>query len=185
MDETTTTTTTAEAENGTAANQQSEQTPQQPDISALVTKESRKSVEKLLRDAGITPDDNPEMQLKEYKKWLDGQKSDLEKANGSVTTLTQERDDAIAAKAALERKIGVLAKGIPEKLAGQYAKLAETYISDSTPFDKALDLALKDFPLTPAGVPGNGSPPPAPKKDMPEGLKDRIAHKTDQLITKG
>jgi len=177
------TTKTVETEAGTAAEQQSAQTtpPQQADVSGLVAKESRKAVEKLLKDAGITPEENPEMQLKEYKTWLDGQKTDLDKATGAVAALTKERDEALAGMAALERKIVVLGKGIPDNLSDKYAKLAETYSNESTPFDKALEAALKDFPITPQGVPGAGSPPPAPKQ-MPNSLNDRIAFKAGQLI---
>ena len=175
---------TAPAENGTADAQQSAAPPapnQQELINNAVAKESRKAVEKLLKEAGITPEDNPEMQLKQYKKWLDGQKSDLEKATGSVSALTQERDTALAERAALERKIVILGNGIPAALADKYAKLAEAYSDDSTPFDKALAAALKDFPVAPAGVPGTGSPPP-PAKPAPTNMKDKIAQKTEQLL---
>jgi len=167
--ETTTNTATAEMDTATTQQQSAQEVntqdaaPAKEDIAALVTKESRKNVEKLLKDAGITPSDNPEMQLKEYKKWLDGQKSDLERAQSERDALTSERDTAIAEKNALERRFDIVSKGVPADRADKYIKLAEAYESDSVDFASAVDLALKDFPITTTTqkAPGGGANPPA------------------------
>ncbi len=127
--------------------------PSQKEINNIVAKESRRAVEKLLRDAGITPEDNPEMQLKEYKKWLDSQKSDLEKAQCDAKTAAAERDAAIAEAEAVNRKFNAVAKGVPADRAGDYITLANTRMTDGVTFEQALDKALADFPLTPKQPP--------------------------------
>lgn len=153
----------------TGAEQQPEQaTTKQPDVSSIVTKESRKAVEKLLKDAGITPDDNQEMQLKEYKKWLDSQKTELQMATETVGTLQKERDSAIAERQAMEKTLSVLKKGVTGDKAEKYVKLAEAYMSDNVDFDAAVDLALKDFPVTAAVPAGGGANPSAEQKQKDE-----------------
>ena len=104
------------------------------DVSRFVARESRAAVEKLLRDAGITPDNQPEAQLKDYKVWLDGQKTAL--------------SDATAKAQSLERQVSVLSKGIPADKADRYVRLASSYLDEKTDFAAALDAALADFPIT-------------------------------------
>ncbi len=135
----------------------------QPEINNIVARESRKAVEKLLKDAGIMPGDNPEMQLKEYKKWLDGQKSDLEKAQGDVTAVTAERDAALAEAETLKQKFAVVAKGVPADRADDYIALANARVTDGVTFEQALDKALETFPFEQKQTP----PPYAPTGDAP------------------
>lgn len=146
------------------------------DVQGLVTRESRKAVEKLLKDAGIMPDDNPEMQLREYKKWLDGQKSELELAQGSVKTITEERDTTKAELNTLKNTLAAIQKGVPADKAQQYIKLTEHYMVQGMSFDAALEAALKDFPIIApqqpryAGPAGKTASPPAKEfKDMTYG----------------
>ena len=117
------------------------------DVQGLVTRESRKALEKLLKDAGIQPAGNPEMQLKDYKKWLDSQKTELERAQGDAQAATTERDEARAELAMMKNTIAAVQKGIPADRASRYLKLAETYMEDGRDLLSALDAALADFPL--------------------------------------
>ena len=118
------------------------------DVQGLVTRESRKAVEKLLRDAGIQPGENPEMQLKDYRKWLDSQKTELERAQGDVRTVTAERDEARAELATAKNTLAAIEKGVPADKAARYIKLAETYMVDGRDLNAALDVAMTDFPLS-------------------------------------
>lgn len=144
------------------------------DVQGMVTRESRRAVEKLLKDAGITPGDNPEMQLRDYKKWLDSQKTELQLAQGSVQTVTQERDAAFAELTGLKNTLLAVQKGVPAGKAPMYIKLTEHYTAQGMAFDAALDAAMKDFPVaTPtqqgpryAGPSGKVEQPPA--KDFKE-----------------
>lgn len=119
------------------------------DVQGLVTRESRKAVEKLLKDAGIMPGENPEMQLREYKKWLDTQKTDLEKAQGDVQTVTGERDEARAELSTLKNTFVAIQKGVPASKAPQYIKMTELHTAQGKSFEDALDAVIKDFPVTP------------------------------------
>lgn len=140
----------------------------QEDVNALVARESKSAVEKLLKDAGISADGNHSEKLKAFKDWQDSQKSELEKATGSLSAAEQAKIDAEAKATLLERKFTAVSKGIPADKSEKYIKLAEAYTDDKTDFEKALDLALKDFPVAEKGTPGaGGNPPPTTQTKAP------------------
>lgn len=151
---------------------QEEKTFTQADVNNLVARESKSAVEKLLKDAGIDHNGDYKSALKAFTDWQDGQKTELQKAQGSVGALQTERDEALSKVALLERKFEAVSKGIPTEKTDKYIKLAEAYMDDNTDFGKALELALKDFPVAEKGTPGTGgNPPPTPqtKTPLPEG----------------
>ncbi|MDR1668656.1 MAG: hypothetical protein LBR76_01695 [Oscillospiraceae bacterium] len=131
------------------AGRQSEQPPgatAQENIGNIVAKESRKAVEKLLRDAGILPGDNPEMRLTEYKKWLDAQKGELEAARCAASDAEHERDDARTELETLKRKFAAMALGVPAEKTGDYLALANARMTGGATFEQALDAAVADYP---------------------------------------
>ncbi len=140
----------------------------QADVNNIVSRESKSAVEKLLKEAGIAPEGDYKASLKAFKDWQDSQKTELEKATGSLATLAAEKEAAETKAKALENKVAALAKGIPADKLEQYTKLAEAYRGDKTDFSAALDKALKDFPVAEAGTPGaGGNPPPTPNNQKP------------------
>lgn len=62
-------------------------------------------------------------------------------------------EDIKAENAQLRQQLAAMGKGIPADRVPQYAKLAETYMSDETDFDAALDKALEAFPLPRKEIP--------------------------------
>lgn len=145
----------------------------QTDVNNLVARESKSAIEKLLKEAGISADGNHSEKLKAFKEWQDSQKSELERATGTLTTLETEKQQAVEKATLLERKFTAVSKGIPADKADKYIKLAEAYTDENSDFDKALDLALKDFPVAEKGTPGaGGNPPPTPttKTPLPSGM---------------
>jgi len=104
--------------------------------------------------------------MKRYQEWLDGQKSALEKAQGDVSTLTQTLSTEQAKSLRLERQLAALGKGVPADRADAYVRLADGYLGEDGDYDKALDAALKDFPLAATqqaekrGSAGAGANPP-------------------------
>lgn len=76
----------------------------------------------------------------------------------------------------LQDKFAAIEKGIPADKAEKYLKLAESYMADDVDLAAALDLAVKDFPVTAGtGVPGaGGNPPPEGENKnaaLPEGVQ--------------
>lgn len=120
----------------------------QEDVNAIVSRESKSAVEKLLKEAGIAPEGDHKASLKAFKEWQDSQKSELDKASGALTTAQKEKADAETKALQLERQLSAVKKGIPADKADKYIKLAEAYTDDKTDFDKALEKALKDFPVS-------------------------------------
>lgn len=113
-----------------------------------------------------------EDELQDFRTWKEQQQSESEKATAAIDKANRERDETNAKYATLEKKLAVLAKGIPADKADAYARLAEGYTSEGTPFDKAIDAALADFPIVSPGVPGTGCNPPQSepqRKSRPSG----------------
>ncbi len=138
----------------------------QEDVNAIVARESKAAVEKLLKEAGIAPEGDYKAALKAFREWQDSQKTELEKVTGALSASEKAKAEAEAKANALERQITAMSKGIPADKAEKYIKLAEAYINDKTDFAAALDLALKDFPIAEKGVAGSGgNPPPANGND--------------------
>jgi hypothetical protein len=117
--------------------------------------------------------------VKRYQDWIASQKSDLEKAQGDVTTLTGNLDAEKAKSLRLERQVLALGKGVPAERVGAYVSLAEGCLGEDGDFGKALDAALKDFPLPQQapkrGSAGTGANPPPDGKGGPELLGAKLA----------
>ena len=150
-----------------------EKTFTQQDVNNLVARESKAAVEKLLKDAGLSSEgDDYKASLKAFKEWQDSQKTEIERTTEALTTAEKAKQEAEAKAQQLERQISALSKGIPADKADKYLKLAEAYVDDATDFDKAIELALKDFPVAEKGVGGAGGNP-APtgkgKSGLPKG----------------
>jgi hypothetical protein len=135
------------ADSTAQSTQTEEKTFSQDDVNKLVSRESKSAVEKLLKEVGIAPDGDYKTSMKAFKEWQDKQKTELEKATGSLSAAEQAKSDAESKALALEQKFAAVAKGIPADKADKYVKLAEAYVDDKTDFGKALDMALKDFPV--------------------------------------
>lgn len=148
--------------------QQEEKTFTQADVNNLVARESKASVEKLLKEVGIDHNGDYKSALKAFTEWQNNQKTELEKAQGTLTTAEKAKAEAEAKAALLERKFEAVGKGIPADKTDKYIKLAEAYMDDKIDFGKALELALKDFPIAEKGTPGaGGNPPPTSTSQAP------------------
>ena len=156
-----------------ATSETEEKTFTQQDVNNLVARESKAAVEKLLKDAGLSSEgDDYKTSLKAFNEWQDSQKTEIERATEALTTAEKAKQEAEAKAQQLERQISAISKGIPADKADKYLKLAEAYVDDATDFDKAIELALKDFPVAEKGVGGAGGNP-APtgkgKSGLPKG----------------
>lgn len=134
----------------------------QQQVNDIVAKESRKATEKLLSDLGFDGQGKAKEQVQAFKKHLDSQKSDLElaqEAQGKVEKTLQEEK---AKNELFEKKFVALSNGIPADKVDKYIGLANTYVNDDIDFDKALALALEDFPVA-----SESKPEPTPKIVVP------------------
>ena len=117
--------------------------------------------------------------VKRYQEWLNEQKSDLEKAQGEAAKLTGDLDAEKTKSLRLERQVSALGKGVPAERVPAYVNLAESYVGEDGDFGKAMDAALKDFPLTQPnarrGSAGTGANPPAGGESGGEPLGARLA----------
>lgn len=121
----------------------------QEQVNGLVTKESRKQMEKLLQEVGLPADGDFKTQMKAFKEWQDSQKSDAEKSAAALLEAQKSVETERQKVSAMENRFLAVGKGIPANLAGKYVNLAKEYQSENEniDFSAALDLALKDFPI--------------------------------------
>lgn len=153
----------AEADQAAGAEQQAaaetEKSFTQDDVNNIVTRESRKAVEKLLREAGIASDGDYKAALAQFATWQAQQQTELETAQGDKATLEQEKAEALKKAQELEYQLAVTKCGIPEDKAEAYTRLAVTYMTDGVEFAEALNQALEAFPLPVSQVPGAAGNP--------------------------
>lgn len=102
-------------------------------------------------------------ELEQFKAWKTSQAT----AEENLKTVTAEKESALAEVEMYQRKFAALEKNVPADKADRYVKLAESYLGADGDFEKALDAALKDFPVEakPPEVPGSGGNPPPGEKD--------------------
>lgn len=132
--------------------EKSEQTEQektftQQDVNNIVARETKSTVERLLKEAGISDGSDYKRSLTEFKKWQDSQKSELELATEKITQAEAKATEAEKQMQEMRNQVEALSKGIPQNRIAQYIKLAEVYKDDDTEFTDALDKALQEFPL--------------------------------------
>lgn len=132
----------------------------QDQVTAIVAKESKQAVEALLKDAGVAPGEDYKASLQAFRDWQDSQKTDLQKAMDKQNELEKERVAAEQKVQALEQRLMAVSMGIPADRADKYVKLAAAYMDEKTDFAKALQAAVKDFPVAQKGVAGVGANPP-------------------------
>lgn len=133
----------------------------QQDVNNIVARETKSTVERLLKEAGISDGSDYKRSLTEFKKWQDSQKSELELATEKITQAEAKATEAEKQIQEMRNQVEALSKGIPQNRITQYIKLAEVYKDDNTEFSDALDKALQEFPLsntTPKQTGGNPVP---------------------------
>ena len=113
-----------------------EKTFTQEDVNNLVAKESKKAMEKLLRELGVEDMKSAKEGLKKFKEIQDAQKSDYDKALETIEKLTKENDTYKAEKKSLEEidsiKNILKEKNIDEKYAKTIKKLMTDEINEES-----------------------------------------------------
>lgn len=124
-----------------------EKTFTQEDVNNLVAKESKKAMEKLLKDLGVEDMKSAKEGLKKFKEIQDAQKSDYEKALETIEKLTKENDIYKAEKKSLEEidsiKSILKEKNIDEK----YAKTIKKLMTDEINEESVMATIEEELPM--------------------------------------
>lgn len=127
----------------------------QDEVNGIVTKETRKAVEKMLKDLGVEDIKNAKDGLVKLKELQDKDKTELEKAQGEIETLTAQLAEKDTLIAGAEVKTALLGAGVTGEQLETYTRRYKTY--DGETLEDNIKTLLEDFPLTPVD---NGNPPP-------------------------
>lgn len=140
----------------------------QEQVNGLVTKESRKQMEKLFSDVGLQADGDYKTQLEAFKKWTDSQKTEAEQAvereQAALKSWQQEKENS----AKLEMQIQVMGKGVSIADVDDYIALANVRISKGAEtFEQALDMVMEQRLLQQVAAPSQAMPSFAAKTGTP------------------
>ena len=119
----------------------------QEDVNNIVAKETKKAVEKLLKDLGVEDVISAKEGLKKFKEIQDAQKSDYDKALETIEKLTKENDIYKAEKKSLEEidsiKSILKEKNIDEK----YAKTIKKLMTDEINEESVMATIEEELPM--------------------------------------
>lgn len=130
----------------TASQKAEGKTYSQEDVNNIVTKESRKATEKLLKDLGVEDFDSAKDGLSKLKAWQDEQKTEAEKKDEAYNQITEERNKLAEVNKRLEANNTALVKGVLGDCVEDVVALAERLVSDDVTIDQAIDKVLDKYP---------------------------------------
>lgn len=152
----------------------------QAEMSKVAATEAKKERLKILKELGIEDVSKGKEALKAYKKQIDDQKTDAEKAKDRAEALEKSSTDLQKEKEELKTQLAALRAGVdPEKLEDA-TFLASKYVSDDVTVDEAIEQVLEKYPQFKANAANDTDDKEGKKKKPKLGSDD---YKTDQKAT--
>lgn len=137
----------------------------QEDVNNIVSRESKKATEKLLKDLGIDDFENAKDGLEKFKEWQESQKTEADKQAEQLTKANEQVTSLEAQNAQLKAENAALGQGVDSDSLKDVIALANTYVSEEVDINKAIETVLEKYPnfkgesiIQPSGqsvVPGN------------------------------
>lgn len=132
----------------------------QDEVNGIVTKESKKAMEKALKDLGVEDFKTAKEGLEKFKELRDSQKTEAEKAIERAKELESslsEKDNTING---YKTQLDLLKSGVPTDKLDRYTKLLKTYDGESV--EDNIKALLEEFPIvaetaTPPNIGGKTS----------------------------
>ena len=153
----------------------------QDEVNGIVTKESRKAVEKVLKELGVENLSNAKDGLKQLKELQNKDKTDLEKITSERDELLDKIKQLNGVNSQNDIKIALLGKGVTEENLQRYTKLYGTYEGDS--IEDNMKSLFEEFPIEP---PKTQDPPPSlggkSGSDTGEKTMEQLQAEMDQIM---
>ena len=124
-----------------------EKTFTQEDVNNLVAKESKKAVEKLLKDLGVEDVKSAKEGLKKFKEIKDPQKSDYDKALETIEKLTKENDTYKAEKKSREDIDSIKSILKEKQIDEKYAKTIKKLMTDEISEESVMATIEEELPM--------------------------------------
>ena len=120
----------------------------QEDVNALISRESKKAIEKVLKDMGVENAENAKEGLTKLKEIQDGQKTEVEKLQAKITEFETGDSTAKTELETANNKLAMLEAGIPIDKITRYSKLVNS--SEGETLADRIAVTLEEFPVTTA-----------------------------------
>lgn len=117
----------------------------QEEVTGLVTKESRKAVEKVLKDLGVEDVKNAKEGLAKFRELQDKDKTELEKAIEQAKAFENQLTEKDSEVNSYKTQLELVKSGVPSDKLERYTKLLKTYDGDS--MEDNIKALLEEFPV--------------------------------------
>lgn len=124
-----------------------EKTFTQEDVNNLVSKESKKAMEKLLRELGVEDMKSAKEGLKKFKEIQDAQKSDYDKAMEKIELLEKENNEYKAEKKSREDIDSIKSILKEKQIDEKYAKTIKKLITDEISEESVMSTIEEELPM--------------------------------------
>jgi len=122
----------------------------QEDVNALISRESKKAIEKVLKDLGVENVDNAKDGLAKLKEYQDGQKTEVEKLQAKIGEYETNQGTSKTELETANNKLAMLEAGIPIDKITRYSKLVNS--SEGETLADRIASTLEEFPVTTAEI---------------------------------
>lgn len=133
-------------EKDTATNKAEEKTFKQKDVNNIVAKESKKAIEKLLKELGIEDFGNAKDGMAKFKEWQESQKNEQEKQQETLNNLTKDKETLTSENQNLKAQIGAMKQGVKADFVEDVVALAERLVNDEMTIDEAIKAVVEKYP---------------------------------------
>ena len=119
----------------------------QEDVNNIVAKETKKAVEKLLKDLGVEDVKSAKEGLSKFKEIQDSQKSDYDKALETIEKLTKENDTYKAEKKSREDIDSIKSILKEKQIDEKYAKTIKKLMTDEISEESVMATIEEELPM--------------------------------------
>lgn len=118
----------------------------QEDVSNIASKESKSAVEKVLKDLGFDDFDNAKDGVEKFKEYQENQKTEAEKQEGKVKTLSEQLNLSQSENENLKAQMGAYKAGVNPDAVDDVVALAKVQVDDDTDIDTAIAKVVEKYP---------------------------------------
>lgn len=127
----------------------------QAEVNALMAKEKDQGRRAILKELGVTDVKSAKDGLENYKKYLESQKTELQKAQDAAGQAEKDKINLQAELQASNQKLAVLMAGCASESVNDVCVLAQSRVTETVNFEQAVEQVKKEYPSMFSGEPQN------------------------------
>lgn len=118
----------------------------QKDVNNIVTRETRKTQEEILKQLGIDNIDNAKEGMKKFQEWQESQKTEQQKQQEQLQNLEKQFQTTQAEKQKLVAQVSAMKAGVQANSVEDVVVLANALVTDDVTIDDAIAQVIKKYP---------------------------------------